>query len=155
MIRDVKITIATFALGASLAMSSTIAGDAQQNHDVEVWKSPYCGCCAKWIEKMTAAGFKMRVHDREDTDSIKNMLGVPASMRSCHTAKVGGYIVEGHVPAADVHRMLKVKPKIIGLSVPGMPIGSPGMEVSSGEKEHFKVYGMRKNGDTSIFAEHN
>ena len=136
-------------------MSSATAGDVRQTHDVEVWKSPYCGCCAKWIEKMNTAGFKVRVHDREDLDVIKNKLGIPASMRSCHTAKVGGYIVEGHVPAADVHRLLQLKPKIIGLSVPGMPIGSPGMEVPSGEKERFKVYGMKQNGETSIFAEHN
>ena len=103
-----------------------------QNHEqlpsMVVYKSPTCGCCAKWVEHMEKAGFEVDSRDMRDMNSIKTQLGVPRRAASCHTAVVGGYIVEGHVPAEFVHQLLEEKPEIAGIAVPGMPIGSPGME---------------------------
>lgn len=109
-------------LGASAAMAQVTA--------VEVFKSPYCGCCGKWVEHLQQNGFKVNAHDVEDVPAVRQKLGMPDRLGSCHTAKIGGYVVEGHVPAADIQRLLKEKPKALGLSVPSMPPGSPGMESS-------------------------
>lgn len=96
--------------------------------EVTVYKSPYCGCCTAWSEHMRENGFEVTEIKRDDMDSIKRDMGVPEQLESCHTAVVDGYIIEGHVPADDVIKLLKERPKAKGLSVPGMPIGSPGME---------------------------
>ena len=152
-------TIRSVGLGvvmvAMLALTLTIEVNAQNAKRVDVWKDPFCGCCAKWIDQMKAAGFEMRVHDTQSLHAIKKKHGIPPRLQSCHTAKVGGYVVEGHVPIADVQRLLKQKPNVIGISVPGMPLGSPGMEVSSGEKEPYEVLTFDKEGVTSTFAKHN
>lgn len=95
---------------------------------LEVYKTPYCGCCAAWVDHMRGAGFEVSVVERENLSPIKARLGVPAQLQSCHTAVIDGYVVEGHVPARDVARLLEQRPAAIGLAVPGMPIGSPGME---------------------------
>lgn len=94
---------------------------------MEVWKDPNCGCCKDWIVRMEQAGFAVTVHDSGNS-AVRAKLGLPVQYGSCHTALVGGYLVEGHVPAADVHKLLKDKPKALGITVPGMPIGSPGMD---------------------------
>lgn len=94
---------------------------------MEVWKDPNCGCCKDWITIMEKAGFAVTVHDTGNS-AVRAKLGLPQNLGSCHTALVGGYVVEGHVPAADVHQLLKEKPKAVGLTVPGMPVGSPGMD---------------------------
>ena len=94
---------------------------------MEVWKDPNCGCCKDWIVLMEQAGFAVTVHDSGNS-AVRAKLGLPVQYGSCHTALVGGYLVEGHVPAADVHKLLKDKPKALGLTVPGMPIGSPGRD---------------------------
>ncbi|MDH0201503.1 DUF411 domain-containing protein [Comamonas aquatica] len=94
---------------------------------MEVWKDPNCGCCKDWIVLMEQAGFAVTVHDSGNS-AVRAKLGLPVQYGSCHTALVGGYLVEGHVPAADVHKLLKDKPKALGITVPGMPIGSPGMD---------------------------
>ncbi len=150
--------IRPLGIGASmavfLAFSCSAGASAQTAKVVEVWKDPFCGCCAKWIDQMKSAGFEMRVHDTQSLDAIKTRHGVPHRLRSCHTAKVDGYIVEGHVPIADVQRLLNQKPKVIGISVPGMPIGSPGMEVASGETEPYEVLTFDKNRRTTVFAKH-
>lgn len=96
--------------------------------DIVVYKSPNCGCCGKWVEHIQQAGFSVDVENVRDVAPIKRELRVPAGIQSCHTAKVGDYLVEGHVPADVVRRMLEEKPDIKGLAVPGMPMGSPGME---------------------------
>ena len=119
-----------------------------------VYKSPTCGCCKLWVEHMEKSGFKVSVIETEDLNPIKLKLGVPAGLGSCHTAKVGDYFVEGHVPASDVKRLLKQKPDVLGISVPGMPIGSPGMEVPSGEKQPYTVTQVNKDGSLSIFSSH-
>jgi hypothetical protein len=117
---------------------------------IEIWKTPTCGCCKLWVDHMRAAGFRPTVHDLDDVSPIKRKHGVPSSLESCHTAVVGGYIIEGHVPADVVQQALKAKPKIAGLAVPGMPMGSPGMEGS--RKDPYNVVAFEQNGRTSVFA---
>ena len=113
---------------------------------MEVWKDPNCGCCKDWIALMEQAGFAVKVHD-VGNNAVRAKLGLPGRLGSCHTALVGGYLVEGHVPAADVHKLLKQKPKALGLAVPGMPIGSPGMDGPEygGRKDPFDVLLVTKN----------
>lgn len=95
---------------------------------VTVYKSPTCSCCQLWVEHLQASGFRVQVEERDNVMPIKQELGVPAGMGSCHTAQIDGYVIEGHVPAADIQRLLQDRPKALGLAVPGMPVGSPGME---------------------------
>lgn len=94
---------------------------------VEIWKDPNCGCCQDWVKHLEANGFAIRVHDAGNS-AARTRLGIPAALGSCHTGLVGGYALEGHVPAREVHRLLRERPKAIGLAVPGMPVGSPGMD---------------------------
>lgn len=95
---------------------------------VEVYKSEYCGCCKEWIKHLEASGFEVKAQNVEDTSVVREKFGMPAKYGSCHTARVNGYVVEGHVPAPEIKRLLEEKPKAVGLAVPGMPMGSPGME---------------------------
>ena len=118
---------------------------------VEVYKSPTCGCCANWVNHLEALGFRTRVTDVEDITTVKTSKGVPARLASCHTGVVNGYVLEGHVPAADVQRLLKDKPAVVGLAVPGMPIGSPGMEAGS-TVQRYDVLTFTRQGDTKVFA---
>ena len=119
--------------------------------EVTVYKSPTCGCCSKWVDHLTASGFKVTAHDTSDMQAVKTRLGVPDAMASCHTSVVGGYIIEGHVPAADIQRLLRDKPKIAGLAVPGMVMGSPGMEGSRSDPYNVMAFG---EGKTTVFARH-
>ena len=125
---------------------------AAETPPVVVWKSPTCGCCAKWVEHMEANGFKVAVRDQGNT-AARKQAGIPQTLGSCHTALVGGYAIEGHVPAADVRRLLKEKPDAIGLAVPGMPIGSPGMEQGN-QRDRYDVLLVARNGKTSVYATH-
>lgn len=103
---------------------------------VEIWKDPNCGCCQDWVRHLEANGFATRVHDAGNS-AARTRLGIPAALGSCHTGLVGGYALEGHVPAREVHRLLREKPKAIGLAVPGMPVGSPGMDGAAyGDRRH-------------------
>ena len=95
---------------------------------IDVFKSATCGCCKAWVEHLKAAGFDVRVTDVDDTTAARKRLGMPDAFGSCHTGSVGGYALEGHVPAADIQRLLKERPKVRGIAVAGMPLGSPGME---------------------------
>ncbi|MEX2271183.1 MAG: DUF411 domain-containing protein [Vicinamibacterales bacterium] len=119
-----------------------------------VYKTPTCGCCAKWVEHMKQNGFTVHVTDLNDLSSIKSKHGVPTGVQSCHTGIVNGYVVEGHVPAADVKRMLKERPAVAGLALPGMPAGSPGMEVPGRPAQPYDVLTFDKNGVTRVFAKH-
>ena len=141
--RPILLTIA-----AAAAFLSTVANAAQ----LTVMKSPYCGCCAKWIEHVQQHGFTVKVVDTEDMASVKKRLGVPDRLASCHTTMAGGYFIEGHVPAADIKRLLAQKPKATGIAVPGMPAGSPGMEAAG--KEPYATVLVRADGTTGIFARH-
>lgn len=117
---------------------------------IVVYKDPQCGCCTKWNDHMRAAGFRVQVKDTADLDGVKNGIGVPAALRSCHTGLVGGYWIEGHVPADLVQRLLAEKPALAGLAVPGMPIGSPGME--GGTPERYDIIAVARDGRTRPYA---
>jgi hypothetical protein len=131
-------------LGASAAMAQATV--------VEVFKSPYCGCCGKWVEHLRQSGFEVKANDVEDVPAVRQKLGMPDRLGSCHTAKIGGYVVEGHVPAADIQRLLKEKPMALGLSVPSMPPGSPGME--SSKPMPYQTLLVQSDGSTRVFAQH-
>ena len=119
---------------------------------VQVWKDPNCGCCHLWVEHLQATGFKVEVRDVGNTAARKR-LGMPEKLGSCHTAMVGGYVIEGHVPAAEIHRLLKERPVALGLSVPGMPIGSPGMDGPEykGRKDAYDVLLVQKDGSSKSY----
>lgn len=119
-----------------------------------VHKNASCGCCGSWVEHMRKAGFQVEVRNVDNLDPVKTRVGIPVGMGSCHTAEVGGYFVEGHVPAEDIKRMLADKPKARGLVSPGMPMGSPGMEIPSGEVEPYVVSLVATDGTTSDYARH-
>jgi hypothetical protein len=121
---------------------------------IVVNKTPTCGCCGVWVDHLKKAGFRTKVNDLDDLGAIKQRVGVPHGMGSCHTAEVDGYFVEGHVPADDIKRLLAQKPDAKGLTVPGMPAGSPGMEVPSGRVDRYDVILVGKDGKTSVFATH-
>ena len=115
-----------------------------------VYKSPTCGCCAKWVEHMKKAGFAVTVNDVPNVGEVKMANGVPAPLASCHTALVGGYVIEGHVPADVVQKLLKEKPAVAGIAVPGMPMGSPGMEGASADP--YDIVAFEKSGKQRVFA---
>ena len=120
---------------------------------IEVVKSPYCGCCSQWVEHLRAHGFTVRVSETEDLDTVARGRGVPDALRSCHTASVEGYIIEGHVPAADIDRLLRERPRATGLAVPGMPIGSPGMEQGDRRQPYATIL-FHRDGRRELFAQH-
>ena len=119
-----------------------------------VTKTASCGCCAKWVEHMKQAGFTVTVRNVEDVGPTARRLAVPGKLRSCHTAEIAGYAIEGHVPAADVKRLLAQRPKAAGIAVPGMVMGSPGMEHGD-HKEPYQTILFDKAGNTKVFASHN
>lgn len=142
------IVLALVALGAYLQFGSTASEDLPA---VTVYKSPTCGCCAKWATHLREEGFSVDVQSRMNVQPIKRELGVPGDLAACHTATVGGYVVEGHVPAREVKRLLREQPEVTGLGVPGMPIGSPGME--RGDRvEPYTVHAFTSSGETEAFA---
>lgn len=120
--------------------------------EVTVYKSPSCGCCKNWVKHMQDNGFTVKSIDVADVSPYKLRNGVSPMLASCHTALVEGYVIEGHVPAADIRRLLKERPKIQGLAAPGMPSGSPGME--QGHKDPYDVLSFDKAGKTSVYAKH-
>jgi hypothetical protein len=121
---------------------------------ITVYKSSTCGCCVKWVDHLRAKRFDPTVHDREDMESLKDELGVPKEVRSCHTAEVAGYLIEGHVPASDIRRLLAERPKLAGLAVPGMPTGTPGMAEPGAPVGGYDVLAFHKTGATLLFAHH-
>ena len=121
---------------------------------MQVYKSPTCGCCANWVKHLQQHGFRTQVTETDDVAAIKAQHRIPARAQSCHTAVVDGYVIEGHVPAADVQRLLKERPAVVGLAVPGMPIGSPGMEVPNVKPQAYDVLTFDKQGQLKVFASH-
>ncbi len=117
-----------------------------------IYMSPTCGCCAKWVDHVKAAGFQTVVHEDEDMESVKDNLGVPRDLRSCHTAQVDKYLIEGHVPAEDITNFLAKRPKAVGLAAPGMPASSPGMAVPGQPHEPYEVLIFQRDGKSEIFA---
>jgi hypothetical protein len=123
---------------------------------VEVWKDPNCGCCGDWVKHLEASGFAVKVNDSGNA-AMRAKLGIPQQLGSCHTALVGGYAIEGHVPAADIRKLLQAKPQAVGLAVPGMPVGTPGMDgpLYKGRKDPYDVLLVQKGGDAKVFTSYN
>jgi hypothetical protein len=142
------------ALGTAVVAGGLSVGAQSTGATVTVYKDPSCGCCAKWVEHLNQNGFTTKVIESRDLDDFKTRNHVPRQARSCHTALVNGYAIEGHVPAADIQRLLKRRPAIAGLSVPGMPIGSPGMETPGVQAQAFDVLAFDKGGQTRVFDSH-
>jgi hypothetical protein len=118
---------------------------------LEVWKQRTCGCCAAWVRHLEAAGFPVTVHEVGDTHAVSALAGVPADLHACHTARIGGYAVEGHVPAEAIGRLLAARPAVRGIAVPGMPIGSPGMETPGKAPEPYDVIAFAADGSRQVF----
>src|SRR5580765_4671335 len=127
---------------------------AQSQPVMTVQRDPGCGCCLNWVAHLEKAGFKVLVTESPVMEKVKDQRGVPKDVRSCHTGVVDGYVIEGHVPAADIQRLLKERPAVVGLAVPGMPMGSPGMESSDGRAGPYDVLTFDRAGKTTIFASH-
>ena len=139
-------------VGAAVATGSAARLLAAERAPVKVlvYKSPTCGCCGAWVDRMKAAGFEVTTRDVPDVAPIKARYGIPTRLASCHTGLVEGYAIEGHVPPADIQRLLREKPKAVGLAVPGMPMGSPGME--GPRKDPYDVLLVQQGGATRVFA---
>ena len=137
-------------LNIAAACLMMAAGAAHAATMIEVFKSPTCGCCTKWIEHLRANGFEVKATDVQSADSYRAKGGIPDHLGSCHSAFVNGYIIEGHVPAKDIKRLLMEKPKAKGLTVPGMPIESPGMEGPGAVK--YEVLLVQPDGATRVFS---
>jgi hypothetical protein len=142
-----KLLIAFAPLGLLACAESAAAAT------LKVTKTASCGCCAGWVEHMRKSGFKVEVHNVDDVTPTATRLGVPAKLRSCHTSEINGYAIEGHVPAADVTRLLATRPKAAGIAVPGMVVGSPGMEVG-GRSDAYQTILFDRAGKTRVFASH-
>jgi hypothetical protein len=139
---------------ASLALIARAQSSESDLPNIVVYKNESCGCCKLWVQHLRKFGFTVTVHDLDNLNAVKQRVGVPYGKGSCHTAEVGSYFVEGHVPAEDIYRLLREHPKAKGLTVPGMPAGSPGMEVPSGEIRPYEVLLVGEDGVTSLFARH-
>ncbi len=142
------VSVAALALTTGAAPVSTAA--APKKPTITVYKDASCGCCKSWVEHLIKHGYRVDAKDTPDMAEVKRALGVPDALKACHTGVVGGYLIEGHVPAAEIARLLKEKPKVAGLAVPGMPMGSPGME--GPRTQHYQVLSFDKTGKTKIFA---
>ena len=150
-LKSVRTLVASALLGLTTlgGISTAVAAD----DEVVMYKDPNCGCCGKWAEHMREHGFKVKEVATAQMGQVKGEAGVPQALGSCHTARVGGYVVEGHVPAADVRRMLTEKPAIAGISAPGMPMGSPGME-GPYPADRYDVVSFDAQGRTAVYASH-
>ena len=142
-------------LPAILLLAASSVGAAAQTPaaaptPVAVFKSATCGCCAKWNDHMRTAGFTVNSTDLPDVAAVKDKHGIPHPLRSCHTAVVGGYVIEGHVPADVIKKLLRERPAVVGIAVPGMPMGSPGMEGS--RVDSFNVMSFDKSGASKVYA---
>lgn len=141
-------------VGAGAAATAACAQTARPSSDLVVYKSPTCGCCGAWVEHMTGAGFQVQTTEVADPGVVRRARGVPGPLAACHTAVIGGYVLEGHVPAEDVRRLLAERPDALGLAVPAMPLGSPGMEMPDGRREAYETLLILKGGGTRVFARH-
>jgi hypothetical protein len=144
-----RFILSTVAGASALALGPAIA--AAPLPLVEVYKNPDCGCCSGWVEHLKAAGFPVKVHEVDSPATVRSRVGIPDDQGSCHTATVAGYALEGHVPADEVKRLLATKPAAIGLTVPGMPVGAPGMEVGE-RRDPYEVLLIDKRGKASVYA---
>lgn len=127
------------------------AGERRNGPTIEVYKSETCGCCTQWVAHLQENGFKVKAHNVPNTAAYRARLGIPAALGSCHTAAVSGYALEGHVPAAEIRRLLAEKPRAVGLAVPGMPLGSPGMERPGHAVDAYDVLLLRTDGRQEVY----
>jgi hypothetical protein len=142
---------------AAIALLSTTQAFAEApTPSIEVWKSATCQCCVKWVTHLEENGFSVKTNaaDNAALNAIKRAAGIAEKLDACHTAKIDGYVIEGHVPASDIKRLVAERPDAIGLTVPGMPQGSPGMEQADGKTEPYDVLLIKKDGTTEVFAHH-
>lgn len=153
--RRTLLLIGGLAVALSIVAGIAISYDQSQPAPptMVVYKHPECGCCTKWVGHLRESGFRVRVNDTRDWPETRQKLGVPDSLAACHTGVVNGYLVEGHVPAEDIHRLLRERPAAKGLAVPGMPIGSPGMEASD-QREPYDVLLMTEDDRRTVYAHH-
>jgi len=146
---------AALALMGTSALNTPLAAWATAKPQIEVWKTASCGCCHDWITHMETNGFELKVHDVTDAakNTLRAQLGLAEKYGSCHTALINGYVVEGHVPARDLLRLLKERPKALGLTVPGMTVGSPGMDGPEykGRKDPYSVLLVQRDGSSTIY----
>jgi hypothetical protein len=143
----------SFVVALAAIVSGLRLGAQSKAPAMTVYKDPTCGCCSQWVEHVKKAGIAATVNLTADVDSVKTNRGVPARVRSCHTALVDRYVIEGHVPVKDIQRLLKERPAgVIGLAVPGMPVGSPGMEVSGTKAQPYSVLAFDSAGATTVYA---
>ena len=140
-------------LGASLSLGSALVS-AETERNIHVYKSPTCGCCTDWVKHLEDNGFEVEISEVDNVTPVKIEAGLTPALASCHTAFINDYVIEGHVPADDIKRLLSQAPQARGLSVPGMPAGSPGMEMGD-RKDPYQVLLFNANGQTRVFAEHN
>ena len=147
----VVLTIGAVLAAQELRPRPAVAAPAPDT--VVVYKSPTCGCCSKWIDHLKQAGFTVESHDEAEMSLVKTKLGVPEALASCHTATVNGYVIEGHVPAEDIRQLLAKRPNATGLAVPGMPIGSPGMEVGD-RVDAYQTLLFDAQGQSSVFNQY-
>lgn len=145
---------AGLAATAAAARSAWAAATAPAPTPITVYKSSSCECCAKWVDHLRANGFAPAVHDEEAMNGIKDQMGVPEGVRSCHTALVDKYLIEGHVPAPDIRRLLAERPKVAGLAVPGMPSSTPGMLMPGAPAKPYEVVAFTSGGATTVYARH-
>ena len=143
---------ALLSMAATAAAALPLAVHAAPATPVEVWKSPTCGCCKDWVAHLEANGFAVKVHDSGNTDA-RERLGMPLKYGSCHTGQVAGYALEGHVPAREIRRLLSERPKAVGLAVPAMPVGSPGMDGPDygGQRDPYDVLLVARDGSASVY----
>lgn len=139
-------------IGSVLLLALPFVHAASLGTSIEVWKDPNCGCCKDWVAYLEQSGFTVKVN-QNGNDVVRERLGMPRQLGSCHTALVSGYVIEGHVPANDIKRLLKERPAAIGLSVPGMPVGSPGMDgaIYNGRKDPYEVLLVLKDGNSRVY----
>jgi hypothetical protein len=139
---------------AAAGILAACGRDRPTTPTLTVYKDPSCGCCGEWVEHLKAAGFTTAVFETTDRSALQSRLALSPAMASCHTAQVEQYLIEGHVPAADIRRLLGERPDARGLVVPGMPVGSPGMEAPDGSREAYDVLLVKIDGTTAVFAHH-
>ncbi len=145
--------IALLILAALPSFASAAPGGAAKPFDITVYRSPSCSCCGKWMEHLRKNGFAIKEIQSEDMAPIKRQHGVTDELKSCHTALIGGYVVEGHVPAGDIKTLLEKKPAVTGLSVPGMPVGTPGMEMGD-RHDPYAVVQFDRSGAVRVFHDY-
>lgn len=147
--------LAMLLLAACTSAASEPPTDEQTPQQMVVYRSPTCGCCSDWVGYVEAHGYTATVEEVQNLAEVKAEYNIPPTMQSCHTAIIEGYVVEGHVPVEDIERLLTERPDVVGIAVPGMPVGSPGMEVAGVEPQPYDVVTFDAAGNTEVYSTHN